>query len=260
VNDGQVIEREPFPHNLPRKLNIVRDQVGKAYSVSGNAGNSYALPVGGKKLGNLIREAARAEGILLRKSEIGELANFLQAYAEMAGNQRDVWYRVAPVPGGIEIDLGDEKHTHVRITAGRIEVVAAGSGSLFSRSPVSQPLVIPADVGNLDLLKKYLNLHALSQGQLDSLLENLLAAAVVEFAEDEVTDTWSGTPSELLAKLNSRAARGTQRSRDWPQNAIALSKRLVPLQASLLTQGIQVDLSRGKERNITIRKSGGKHD
>ena len=94
---------------------------------------------------------------------------------------------------------------------------------------------------------------ALNQGQLDALLENLLAAAVLEFAEGQADGIWSGTPAELLAQLNFAATQGTQRSRDWPQNVIALSKRLLPLQAGLLTQGVSLELSRGKHRTITIK-------
>jgi hypothetical protein len=101
---------------------------------------------------------------------------------------------------------------------------------------------------------------ALQQGQLDSLLDNSLAAAIVEFADTETSGAWSGTPSELLGKLNGRAPKGTLRSREWPQNPIALSKRLRPLQASLLSQGIRVELHRGKHRTVAITKSGAKHD
>jgi hypothetical protein len=101
---------------------------------------------------------------------------------------------------------------------------------------------------------------AVQQGQLESLLDNTLAAAIVEFADSERSGEWSGTPSDLLGKLNGRAPRGTLRSRDWPQNAIALSKRLRPLQASLLSQGILVELHRGKHRGITITKAGSQYD
>ena len=75
----------------------------------------------------------------------------------------------------------------------------------------------------------------------------MLQRLVVNFSGE-----WSGTPTQLLAELNLRVTKGTMRSRDWPQNPISLSKKLIPLQASLLTQGIRVELRRGKERSITI--------
>lgn len=96
---------------------------------------------------------------------------------------------------------------------------------------------------------------ALRQAQLDSLLDNPLAAAVIEFVGDN--EEWFGTPGELLNKLNLFVTSGTQRSRDWPQNAISLSKRLSSLQAGLRSQGIDVQLGRGKHRRVTITKVEG---
>ena len=97
--------------------------------------------------------------------------------------------------------------------------------------------------------------HALRQAQLDSLLDNSLAAAVIDLMGD--MDEWSGTPAELLNKLNWVATQGSQRTRQWPQNAIALSKRLQPLQVGLRSQGIEVEFDRGKYRKITITKVEG---
>jgi len=90
----------------------------------------------------------------------------------------------------------------------------------------------------------------LKQGQLDAILDNELAAGVYQFAE-EIRD-WLGTPTELLKELNACASQGTQHAKSWPNNPIALSKRLVSLQASLASQGVKVELTRGKHRQITI--------
>lgn len=471
---------ERFPHNLPRLLEVIRAQSGKAYSVRRDKRNPYVLSVSSRALNNVIREIAQNEGITLRQSAITEVNHFLQAKVDMTGFAVDVWYRVAPVAGGIEIDLGTEDHTRVRITAGKVEIIKEGSETLFWRTPSCQSMVMPSDLGDLNLLKKYVPLHAysyllllgwltwtlahpkcatskylilllqggegtgksalsklilrlidpsnlgvqalhkkpkdfaiaaqhahvvcydnmrgltpamadlmctavtggsmssrllysdndqnvinilvalilngihafvdqpdlaqrclplqmqvipegkrksevdieaelavdlpaiqrglfdliakifqqlpnakvtrptrmldfskwlaamelahgvpegsyqgfyceaLNQGQLDALLDNLLAASVLEFAEGQVDGIWSGTPAELLAQLNLHATQGTQRSRDWPQNVIALSKRLLPLQAGLLTQGVSLELSRGKHRTITIKTAARK--
>ena len=99
--------------------------------------------------------------------------------------------------------------------------------------------------------------EALNQGQRDSLQDNQLGAAVLEFAEGLFGTEWHGTPADLLGKLNAQATKGTQRSREWPQNPIALSKRLGPLQASLQTQGVTLGFGRGKHRTISIRTNGG---
>ena len=101
--------------------------------------------------------------------------------------------------------------------------------------------------------------ETIDQGQRESLLTNPLAAAVLDFAESAVDGNWSGTPSELLTELNARAAREIQRSHGWPLNAISLSKKLVPLQTALRSQGIRLDLHRGKQRTITIEKERQEH-
>lgn len=469
------VQKDRFPQNLPQKLGLVLAQNGIAYAVAGGMGNPYALPVGGKQLNNVIREIALSEDFKLRKAELSEINSSLQARAEMAGIARDVWNRVAPISGGIEIDLGDDKHTRVKVTAGKVEILSSGSESVFFRSNGSKPFVMPAETGNHRLLRKYVNadavsitlltawlsytlahpkitttnyvvlvlqgnqgsgksslcknviqplvdpsmvgvqmlptnsrdlaviaqhahllcfdnvrefkqsisdmlcvastggalnarqlfsdadqsvlrLHvamvlngihsfidqpdlaqrclpiqllplpenkrkseadfvrdfqadapaifrglleliadvlmhlptskasspermldfvlwlaametaanapegafqsvysdALRRGQGESLQENALASAIVAFAEN-VDDFWSGTPSELLDKLNKHTGRGTQRSQDWPQTPIALSKRLTPLVASLQTQGITVTFHRGKQRTIKIQ-------
>jgi hypothetical protein len=98
---------------------------------------------------------------------------------------------------------------------------------------------------------------ALAEGQRDALMDNSLAAAVLELGEAMQEVKWSGTPTELLAMLNSMVSPGTQRSKYWPENAIALSKRLAPLQTSLLSQGISLVLSRGKHRTVTIQQASG---
>jgi hypothetical protein len=467
-----------FPHNLPKKLRIIRAKNGAAYSVRFDQKNRYVLAVGTRVLNNIIREEGYSEGLTLRQSSITDVNHYLQAKAEAAATSHDVWYRVAPIDGGVEVDLGDDAHTRVRITAGRVETVEDGSKTLFYRNQSMLPMARPAATGDIKLLQKYANLgdaefplfkgwltytlahpklpsskyvilvisgnqgsgksvlcrlilqlldptsigirvmpgntkdlaiaaqnahvlcydnvrgfsevlsdafcvaatggaiasrqlysdaeqaviylhvalvlngidsfigqpdlaqrcvtvvmkalkdihrkseadmaaglqadlptimrglfdliakvfvhlpnaevsnpermvdfsrwlaameladgvpdglyqdsysFSIKQGQRDSLLDSNLAAAVLSFAEDQITDQWAGTPTELLKALNSLATSGTLRSKGWPLTAIALSKRLLPLQAGLLSQGITVELSRGKHRVITITKSG----
>jgi len=99
---------------------------------------------------------------------------------------------------------------------------------------------------------------SLNDAQRDSLLDTLLGSTLMEFAAD-LEEEWSGTPSSLLAALNNRFSFGPPSSQDWPNNPIALSKRLNALKASLRTQGIVVEIRRGKERTIVVRKEGGDH-
>lgn len=480
---GQAIS-EPsgkFPFSLAGKLRLILSQHGRAFVVvAQHGGNAFALPVGSRQLDNLIRALGHEEGHSLRGSEINEANDFLTAKAEMAGVTRPVWYRVAPRPDGIELDVEDDANTRIVVTPGKVEIVRHGSETLFYRTPVSAAFVMPAPVGDLDLLKRYLNLHAvdqlllvawmsytlahpklstskfpilvingdqgtgktslcnhviyllidpnvigvqvfpgsakdlaiasqnahvlcfdnmrsfkvamadilciaatggaitnralytdaeqhvhylhvalvlngihhfitqpdlaqrcvpirtlplpsdkrrseaamlkalhtdlpvifrglldliakvlqhvhdvdvadpermvdftrwlaamekvdgapagvyqeayrdaLRQAQLDSLMENILAASLIEFCDHIQGNTWSGTPAKLLDELNDLVSRGTTYSSEWPQNPIALSKRVNGLKASFLAQCIDIQFGRGKERMITIRRTGG---
>jgi hypothetical protein len=94
---------------------------------------------------------------------------------------------------------------------------------------------------------------SLDEAQRDSLLDTLLGSTVLEFGS-ELEGQWAGTPSQLLSALNNRFSFSPPSSREWPTNAIALSKRLNALKASLRTQGIVVEIRRGKERTIIVRK------
>ena len=140
-----------FPHNLPDELNIVLGQTGNAYAVMTDAGNPYALVVGSKQLNNLIRESANRHGYNLRQNDLRDINHFLQAHAETAGICRDVWYRVGLVKGGIEIDMGDEEHTRVRITAEGVKVIKEGSETLFFRTASTLPMALPVEVQSEDI-------------------------------------------------------------------------------------------------------------
>ncbi len=108
---------------------------------------------------------------------------------------------------------------------------------------------------------------SMRQHQLDSLLDNSLAAAIIDLSDKTFPAAWSGTPNDLFHELNEAKAptsvqRFVPRSHDWPENPIALSKRLIGLKAALLGQGISIEFSRGKQRRITIRpvKTKALHD
>lgn len=84
----------------------------------------------------------------------------LMSIADVGGISAEAWYRVAPCLGGIEIDLDDESNTRVRVTANSVVLLRDGSPLLFHRTPISRPLVEPAEDGDLDRLNQYLNLTA----------------------------------------------------------------------------------------------------
>lgn len=96
-----------------------------------------------------------------------------------------------------------------------------------------------------------------TEGQLESIRDDLLGHAVLEFAPSLKEQEWSGTPQELLDALAEHAKFGSSRApRGWPETPIALSKRLAGLRAALATQGISIEFSRGKTRQIHIQFKG----
>lgn len=139
--------------SIPKNLTLVLSQHNTACVVI-TKGNHYVVEVGSRQLNNLIRE----ENPSLKSYDLTQINDSLIAKIEDMGVTRDVHYRVAPINGGIEIDLNDTANTRVRVTAGKVNILKEGSETLFHRSAVSLPMVIPSDEGDLDALKKYTNL------------------------------------------------------------------------------------------------------
>ena len=89
------------------------------------------------------------------------------------------------------------------------------------------------------------------EAQLEGMFENAFAAAVYNFANG-LTNPWTGRPSDLLQELNNRTDFSAQRTSDWPKSPESLSRRLKPLCGALKSQGIFIDFSRSKHRQISI--------
>jgi hypothetical protein len=92
----------------------------------------------------------------------------------------------------------------------------------------------------------------IQEAQLDNLLDDPLAARVIEFAESRSDGRWFGTPQKLYEALFCNQLDSAMRGRHIPDNAIALSKRLRALKESLSRQGVHISFTRGKERRIAI--------
>lgn len=474
------VTKERFPGNLPSQLEPFLADDGSVYVSCTDRGNSYVVGIKSQHGQALINQFAAEHGVTLSKAERLEITEKLETYAALQKTVKPIWYRVAPFGCGIEIDVGDEQHTRVRITPGVVDTVTADSTTLFVRSPVMKAIAAPAEHGEYKLLQKYLSnldffdfllligwltytiahpkvdstkyvflvvdggqgsgksvlcnvvgslidpsavgtqllhsnskdlaiaaknshvlmfdnirsftpamsdilcvastggaissrtlytndgqsvmrLHvamvlngihpfisqsdlaqrclpitlkplspsarvsekqlisnfqndlpviqrglynliasimkhlpdaevlypermldfshwlaalemaldhpkdklgviqqhyseALKQGQLSSLQDNLLGATLIDFVESLGNNGWSGSPTKLHKDLTDQVLPTTAKSRDWPQNPIALSKRLHPLQPALLSQNINLSFTRGKSRTITISK------
>lgn len=463
-----------LPASALSELSVFLGGDGNAYIRVADGNNASALRIGGKQADHFLLRLSHRSGLRLKRNDVRDINDELTAHAELYGDTCDVYYRVAPFQNGIELDVGDNSHTRIRVTPGNVEIITEGSETLFHRTPGMRPFVMPDEQGDLKLLNKYVNIHAtgtilllawisytiahakvsttnfvflvlygdqgsgkstlcriiqalldpnvvgvqtfphnqndlaiaaqnahalfydnlrsikplmadklsiastggavtarqlytnadqavlwlhvalvlngihnfidqpdlaqrclplnllsiegkksrsesvfirefqtdlprifrglldlianimaelpsvepvssermidfihwlaayekvdgapngtyqeqyseaLKESMLDSLLENPLAAAVMSFIADNPKGEWSGTPTDLLQELSFLVGNRSRYSQDWPQNPIALSKRLSPLQMALQRQGIDIVLSRGKERKITI--------
>ncbi|MEH6638675.1 MAG: hypothetical protein V7717_05335 [Porticoccaceae bacterium] len=94
----------------------------------------------------------------------------------------------------------------------------------------------------------------LKQAMLDMIEEDDLTQAVLTFAQRRESQKWTGTPAALLTELEKLPSFNViNNGRLWPQNAIALSKRLGVLQGPLSSQGVEMQLGvRGKHRRIVL--------
>jgi hypothetical protein len=76
----------------------------------------------------------------------------------------------------------------------------------------------------------------------DSVGADFLAVAVVDVQEARAGARWHDTPEKTLAELAGRVVDKVRRSKEWPQNASWLTRRLRPLIPVLAKLGIEVTL------------------
>ena len=131
-----------FPESLLDELPIVLSQHGIGYVVMADKGNHYALPIGSRELNNLIMDVALERDGPIRRRDMNDINNMLQSFAETKAEQRDVWYRVARVDSGIEIDPGLESHLRYRITCDGVDIIESGSTTLFYRHQNMLPMAM----------------------------------------------------------------------------------------------------------------------
>lgn len=138
---------------------LVKDQQSNFYAVVRGAGNPCVYRLRGKEMRALVGELLRKSGDRPTKRAVDDVLDELQAKAERTAKSAGVWVRVAPSPdNGCVIALYDDANTQVKITATGVEVLEGGSDVLFYRPATSAPMVYPAEVGDYNLLRKYVNI------------------------------------------------------------------------------------------------------
>lgn len=94
-----------------------------------------------------------------------------------------------------------------------------------------------------------------TEGQLDSIMDNPLVVAVAGFVDSLTGRPWKGTPTQLLHEIaaHSPSGFGSDRTQGIPSTAIGLSKRLRSLEGGFKTLGIEFKVERGVQRTITVQ-------
>lgn len=88
----------------------------------------------------------------------------------------------------------------------------------------------------------------------DTITENPFAMALIRFAKNNAPSGWSGTPTDLLTSLEVIVGcRVANRSRQWPQNPIAMSKRLKVIAGILEEHGVFIESRHTTTRIIDVR-------
>ena len=150
-----------------RVMDIIRNHYGLvygedrgAYLVDNSTHNPQAWRIDGPEFNPAVRRLVYLKNpdLILTNDDLAGMRDHLEAITELTGDRELVFAQVAPIENGIELDQGDDNQTRIRITASSVEVVSAGSQTLFYRYPNSLPFATPAQQGNIDLLLKYLNL------------------------------------------------------------------------------------------------------
>jgi len=93
---------------------------------------------------------------------------------------------------------------------------------------------------------------SLQDRQRDAVLSDPLGSIIYEMVTSGTRTDWSGSPTELLTEILSFFPEYDSRKRKLPDNPSMLSRRLQALKPGLLSQQVEVELTRGKTRKITI--------
>jgi hypothetical protein len=119
----------------------------------------------------------------------------------------------------------------------------------FSRWLAAMELVRGIEPGKLQL--SYC--RNIREAMRNTVEDNYLAIALLNFAANSPAGQWKGTPTELLQNLITITPPAIQNRRnDWPQNPNSMSKRLRSIEKVLETQGVALEFSQSKSRQISI--------
>jgi hypothetical protein len=130
-----------------------------------------------------------------------------------------------------------------------VEVTHGERMIAYSRWLAALEVVNNRPQGELQLMYR----NNIKASMLCTIQENYLAMALLNFASNLPGSNWQGTPTQLLQSLEEIApSHIINRRTDWPSNPISMSKRLRILENVLESQGVTLEFSQGKSRQISV--------
>lgn len=208
--------------NPDLNLQVFLDQDGQPYALI--PGTQRGGRIGGTFVNSFVRKKYAEHGQLLKSKDIDDINEALKAAAQISGLQAPVWYRVAKVDDGIEIDLGDETQKRISVTPNSVEFLHANSKAIFMRTPHMGAIPLPNEVTSGDLTKiyKYLNMAQSAKTLILGLLTYSIAHPKIESTKYPilVLSGSQGTGKTVMSKLLLRFADpGSLGVRTFPSNA-----------------------------------------
>ena len=143
--------------SLAESIKLGLDQVGNAVAVIEGEGNPATYHIHARSFRKIVIKEGQASDITLSSREIKAIQEGIADAAEATEIDLNVCLRVAAVKDGVELDVGDNEQTRIKLTDGKVELITKDSEVLFYRPASMLPFGLPATNGNLDLLFKYLN-------------------------------------------------------------------------------------------------------
>lgn len=145
---------------LMKSLTLGVNQTGEPIAVlTGENKNATTYCIGAREFRSLIFEEGKRIDHVFTGREIDEIKQGLCDAAEASGNVFQTYLRVAPVDNGVELDVGDIHQTRIRLIAGKVEIVTAGSSILFIRSSALRAFTLPDESGDINAVLPFLNLE-----------------------------------------------------------------------------------------------------
>jgi hypothetical protein len=130
-----------------------------------------------------------------------------------------------------------------------VEVTHGERMIAYSRWLAALEVVNNRPQGELQLMYR----NNIKASMLCTIQENYLAMALLNFASNLPGSNWQGTPTQLLQSLEEIApSHIINRRTDWPSNPISMSKRLRILENVMESQGVTLEFSQGKSRQISV--------